>query len=85
MAMLNKEFLPAWCVVEAYQSPDRLGWGFRVGIRCEDADVKILDVEAHELITPGRVARLHMTKRALLRALHETITVELAKEILEKE
>jgi hypothetical protein len=85
MAMRNDGFLPEWCVVEAYQDHNRLSWGFRIGIRCEDADVKILDVEAHELIAPGRSARLHMTKRALLRALHETITVELAKEILEKE
>ena len=80
-------FLPEWCVVEAYQPVNNYeeGWRFRIGLRCQDADVKILDVKAHELYQPGRSPRLNMTKHALLQAIHEHITVELAKAVLEKE
>lgn len=80
--MRSDGHLPEWCVVEAYYAGH---WRFRVGIRCADADVKILDVDAHELFSPGRTARLNMTKHALLQAIHEHITVELAKAVLEKE
>jgi hypothetical protein len=86
MAMQSDDRLPPWCVVEAYQKADDYrGWRFRVGFRCQDADVQILDIEAHELFAPGRTPRLHMTKEALLQAIHEQVTVQLAKMALEKE
>jgi hypothetical protein len=34
---------------------------------------------------PGRTPRISMTKEALLQAIHEQVTVELAKLALEKE
>jgi hypothetical protein len=85
MALPSDDRLPQWCVVEAYRRDDMFDWRFRVGIRCQDADVQILDVDAHELFEPGRTPRLHMTKEALLQAIHQQVTVELAKLALEKE
>jgi hypothetical protein len=83
MEMLNNDgHLPDWCVVEAYFEGT---WRFRITIRCADADTQIMDVQAHELFSPGRTSRLNTTREALLRAVHEQVTVELAKLALEKE
>jgi hypothetical protein len=81
----HSETLPTWCAVEAYRRDDQYDWSFRVGIRCRDADVKILDISPRVMHEPGRTPRISMTKEALLQAIHEQVTVELAKLALEKE
>lgn len=75
--------IPEWCRVEGYHQYDR--WRFRVGLQCKDADVQILDIPQHILLSPGRSTRLDMTRLELLQVLQEQITVALAKATLEQE
>lgn len=85
MATQSDGVLPEWFAAESYRKFDSLVWGFRVGVRCRDADVKIFDIAEHIINAPGRSARLEMTKLQLLQLIHEQITVELAKATLEQE
>jgi hypothetical protein len=79
----HSEKLPTWCVVEAYRRDDQYDWSFRIGIRCRDADVKILDITPPIMEEPGRTSRIAMTKRQLLESIHQHIVMELAKLALE--
>ena len=60
-----------------------LYWSFRIGIRCRDADVKILDITPPIMDEPGRTSRIAMTKRQLLESIHQHIVMELANLALE--
>ena len=77
------ETLPVWCVVESYRRADQYDWSFRIGIRCRDADVKILDVTPPIIDEPGRTSRIAMTKRQLLESIHQHVVMELANLALE--
>jgi hypothetical protein len=77
------ETLPVWCAVESYRRADQYDWSFRIGIRCRDEDVKILDITPPIMDEPGRTSRIAMTKRQLLESIHQHIVMELANLALE--
>lgn len=89
MATLNKFApktsgeLPTWLPVEAYYNGGD-GWCLRVGIRCRDADLKILDIPIEVLVAPGRSERITLTKREMLEIMHRYTVAELAKISLEE-
>ena len=85
MATQNDDRLPEWFAAESYRKVGSYVWGFRVGVRCKDADVRIFDITEHIINAPGRSPRLNMTKLQLLQLVHEQITVALAKATLEQE
>jgi hypothetical protein len=72
-----------WCAVESYRRADQYDWSFRIGIRCRDADVKILDITPPIMDEPGRTSRIAMTKRQLLESIHQHVVMELANLALE--
>jgi hypothetical protein len=79
----HSEKLPTWCAVEAYRRDDQYDWSFRIGIRCRDADVKILDITPPIIDEPGRTPRIAMTKRQLLESIHQHVVMQLANLALE--
>ena len=79
----HSENLPVWCAVESYRRADEYDWSFRIGIRCRDADVKILDITPRVINEPGRTPRIAMTKRQLLESIHQHVVMELANLALE--
>ena len=79
----HSEKLPTWCAVEAYRREGQYDWSFRIGIRCRDADVKILDITPPIMEEPGRTPRIAMTKRQLLESIHQHVVMELANLALE--
>jgi hypothetical protein len=79
----HSEKLPTWCAVEAYRRERHYDWSFRIGIRCRDADVKILDITPPIIAEPGRTPRIAMTKRQLLESIHQHVVMELANLALE--
>lgn len=80
----NSGQLPTWLAVEAYYNDYAAEWWLRVGIRCRDADLKVLDIPVEVLAAPGRSERIALTKRVVLETLHRHVVTELAKISLEE-